>query len=69
MGEFEAMCQEYEDIFSAHSANIGHTNLITMDVDTGDSPHVISRPHTLPVKHHEGVKQELDTLECADIIR
>ena len=39
-----------------------------MDVDTGDSPPVSSRPNTLPLKHYEWVQKEIESLECAGVI-
>ena len=36
-----------------------------MDVDTGDSPLLSSRPYTLPLKHYEWVQKEIKSLECA----
>ena len=53
-----------------HSQNedISRTNLVKMDVDTGDSPPVCSRPYTLPLKHYEWVQKEIESLECACII-
>ena len=32
----------YADIFSKSSEDIGHTPLVTMDIDTGDSPTCLS---------------------------
>ena len=34
-----------------------------MDITTGDSPPVCQRPYTLPLKHAEWVKCELNILE------
>ena len=51
-----------------HSENIGRTKLVKMDVDTGDSPPVSSRPYTLLLKHYEWVQKEIESLECAGII-
>ena len=39
-----------------------------MDIDTGDSPLVSSRPYTLPLKHYEWVQREIESLECAGVI-
>ena len=39
-----------------------------MDVDTGDSPPVSSRPYTLPLKHYEWVQKEIESLERAGVI-
>ena len=39
-----------------------------MDIDSGDSPPVSSRPYTLPLKHHEWVQREIESLEWAVVI-
>ena len=65
---FEEQCEEYGQAFSKHNEDIGRTKLVKMDVDTGDSPPVSSRPYTLPLKHYEWVQKEIESLECAGII-
>ena len=65
---FEELCDEYGQAFSKHNEDIGRTKLVKMDVDTGDSPPVSSRPYTLPLKHYEWVQKEIESLECAGII-
>ena len=44
------------------------TKLVKMDIDTGDSPPVSSRPYTLPLKHYKWVQREIESLECAGVI-
>ena len=61
--KFRLLCNEFEDVFSKDSTDIGKTPLITMDIDTGDSPPVCQRPYNLPLKHREWVQKELETLE------
>ena len=39
-----------------------------MDIDTGMSQPVSQRPYTLPLKHHNWVKKEIEQLECAGVI-
>ena len=39
-----------------------------MDVDTGDSLPVSSRPYTLPLKHYEWVQKEIESHESAGVI-
>ena len=46
-----------------HNEDIGRTKLVKMDVDTGDSTPVSSRPYTLPLKHYEWVQKEIESLE------
>ena len=48
--------------------DVGKTPLITMDIDTGDSPPVCQKPYNLPLKHREWVQKELETLERAGLI-
>ena len=47
---------------------IGKTPLITMDIDTGDSPPICRKPYNLPLKHREWVQKELETLEKTGVI-
>ena len=65
---FKELCEKYSDVFSENSGDIGRTSLIKMDIDTGDNPPVCQRPYTLPLKHAEWVKKELNILEAAGII-
>ena len=46
--QFKPLCKEFEDIFSKDSTDIGKTPLITMDIDTGDSPPVCQNPIIYP---------------------
>ena len=55
-------------MFSENFGDIGRTSLVKMDIDTADNPPVCQRPYTLPLKHPEWVKRELNILEAAGII-
>ena len=66
--QFRLLCKEFEDIFSKDSTDNGKIPLITMDIDTGDSPPVCQKPYNLPLKHREWVQKELETLERAGVI-
>ena len=49
---FEELKAEYPEVFSLNNEDIGQTQLVTMDIDTGDSPPVCqktiySSPQTL----------------------
>ena len=65
---FHDLCYLFDSIISKSSGDIGKTLLIEMDIDTGNSPPIVSRPYTLPLKHHEWVCKEISTLERAGII-
>ena len=66
--KFEELCDEYGEAFSKNNEDIGRTKLVKMDIDTGDSPLVSSRPYTLPLKHYEWVQREIESLERAGVI-
>ena len=65
---FHQLLDKYQAAFSTSSEDISYTELITMDIDTGLSQPVSQRPYTLPLKHHDWVKKEIEQLECAGII-
>ena len=58
-GKFEQLCKEYEHIFSTDRSDIGQTDLITLDIDTGDHTPIAQKPYTLPLKRAQGVKNNL----------
>ena len=67
--QFEELKARYPEVFSLNNEDIGHTQLVTMDIDTGDSPPVCQKPYTLPLKHYSWVQQEIETLEWAGVIK
>ena len=67
--QFEELKAKYPKVFSLNNEDIGHTLLVTMDIDTGDSPPVYQKPYTLPLKHYSWVQQEIETLEWAEVIK
>ena len=67
--KFEELKVQFPKVFSLNNEDIGHTQLVTMDIDTGDSPPICQKPYSLPLKHYNWVQQEIETLECAGVIR
>ena len=66
--QFKELCKHFPEVFLKNSEDIGRTNLITMDIDTGDHPLICQKPYTLALKHYEWVKKEVDQLEWNGII-
>ena len=66
--QFEELCKCFPEVFSKNSEDIGRTNLITMDIDTGDHPPICQKPYTLALKHYKWVQKEVDQLEQMGII-
>ena len=65
---FEALCEQQQEAFSKNNKDIGCTQLIEMEIDTGDSLPVAQSPYTLPLKHYDWVRQEIETLEKSGVI-
>ena len=65
---FKELCDEFKDIFSIDSSDIGKTPLLEMEIDTGDSPPITQKSYTLPLKHAAWVQKELEILEKAGVI-
>ena len=65
---FKDLCEEFIDIFSTDSGDIGKTPLLEVEIDTGDSLLITQKPYTLPLKHTEWVQRELEILEKAGVI-
>ena len=66
--EFNKLCDQFDDIISKESDDIGKSLLVEMDIDTRDSPPIASKPYTLSLKHYDWVQKEITTLERAGII-
>ena len=63
--QFNDLCDRFQDIISQGSDDIGKTLLVEMDIDTGDSPPIASKPYTLPLKHFElGAKRDNNIGTC-----
>ena len=65
---FEELCEQQHEAFSKNNKDIGRTQLIEMEIDTGDSLPVAQSPYTLPLKHYDWVCQEIETLEKSGVI-
>ena len=65
---FELLCGQQQEAFSKNNKDIGHTQLIEMEIDTGDSLPVAQSPYTLPLKHYDWVRHEIETLEKSGVI-
>ena len=68
MGKFEILCEEQQEAFLKNNQDIGKTQLIEMEIDTGGSVPLAQSPYTLPLKHYDWVRKEIETLEKAGVI-
>ena len=66
--KFESLCEEQHEAFSKNNQDIRKTQLIKMEIDTGSSVPLAQSPYTLPLKHYDWVRKEIETLEKAGVI-
>ena len=67
--DLEKVLEANKDSFAEDERQIGITPLIKMSIDTSDHPPIAKEPYTLAIKHHEWVKEEIDKLLEASVIR
>ena len=67
--DLEKLLEANKDSFAENERQIGTTPLIKMSIDTGDHPPIAKKPYTLAIKHYEWVKDEIDKLLEAGVIR
>ena len=65
---FEDICKKYEEAFSKNNKDIGRMQLIEMEIDMGNSIPLAQSPYTLPLKHYDWLRNEIETLEKAGVI-
>ena len=65
---FEGLCEEFADVFSQNSGDLGKTALMRMEIPTGDNPPISQRPYGLALRHVQWVQDEIETLERAGVI-
>ena len=59
----------FKDQFTKDETTIGTTPLTQMSIDTGDSDPVSQKPYPVAMKHYNWVKEEIDKLLEAGVIR
>ena len=67
-GRFQDLCTRYSQFFSKDSQDFRHTDLVTVDTETGDSLPISQKPYNLSLKHTAWIQKEFKTLEKAGII-
>ena len=48
--EFKKLKEDFPEVFSLNNQDIGHTQLVTMHVDTGDLPPICQKPVYIAIK-------------------
>ena len=67
--DLDKLLDNSKDSFAEDERQIGITLLTEMTIDTGDHPPITKKPITLALKHDEWMKEEIDKLLEAVVIR
>ena len=67
--QLDTLLGTFKDQFAKDEMTIGTTPLTQMSIDTGDSDPVSQKPYPIAVKHYNWVKEEIDKLLEAGVIR
>ena len=67
--QLDNLLRTFKDQFAKHEMTIGTTLLTQMSINTGDSDPVSQKPYPIAMKHYNWVKEEIDKLLEAGVIR
>ena len=67
--QLDFLLRTFEDQFAKDETNIGTTPLTQMSIDMGDSDPISQKPYPVAMKHYQWVKEEINKLLEAGVIR
>ena len=67
--QLDFLLRTFKDQFTKDETTIGTTPLTQMSIDTGDSDPICQKPYPIAMKHYQWVKEEIDKLLEAGVIR
>ena len=67
--QLDSLLSTFKDQFTKDETTIGTTPLTQMSIDTGDSDPISQKPYPVAMKHYQWVKEEIDKLLEAGVIR
>ena len=67
--QLDFLLRTFKDQFAKDKTTIGTTPLTQMSIDMGDSDPISQKPYPITMKHYQWVKEEIDKLLEAGVIR
>ena len=67
--QLDFLLKTFKDQFAKDETTIGTTPLTQMSINTGDSDPISQKPYPIAMKHYQWVKEEIDKLLEAGVIR
>lgn len=66
---FKKLLSDNRDLFAQKDIELGRTNIVKMNIETGDHPPIKQRPYRIPFAQRSAVDKSIDEMLEADIIR
>ena len=58
-----------KDLFASVDSELGHTDTVTMKIDTGNNPPIKLRPYRTPIQNRQVIEKTIDEMMGANIVR
>ena len=67
--EIQNLVLKNSDLFASKDSELGHTDVVKMKIDTGDTKPIKMRPYRTPLKNRSVIEKALDEMLDAEVIR
>ena len=67
--KIEQLVLKNKNLFASKDSELGHTDVVKMTIDTGDTKPIKLRPYRTPIKNREVIDKAVDEMLDADVIR
>ena len=66
--QIQEFLKKNKDLFSSVDSELGHSDTVTMKVDTGNSPPIKLRPYRTPIQNRQVIEKNIDEMVDANIV-
>ena len=66
--KIEKLVLKNQDLFASKDSELGHTDPVKMQIDTGNNVPIKMRPHRTPIKNREVTEKAINEMLDADVI-
>ena len=67
--EFQDLLNKHNTLFAKTDRELGRTDLVEMEIDTGDHPPIHQRPYRSPLSQRTVIEQHVNDMLSADVIK
>ena len=67
--QIQKFLKKNKDLFASVDSELGHTDTVTMKIDTGNNPPIKLRPYRTPIQNRQVIEKTIDEMMGANIVR